>query len=131
MPSLEPGKPRSPVAAYLPDFIKIIPPAADLPAMKAAWSGVWSGWACRNWACATRLAVVTVTTDGAWIIYSFVTGSGRSYLTQVQARFVGDELQADFGGGSRVSYRMRPDSNVEFMWSQGQNWAVGILTKDE
>jgi hypothetical protein len=131
MASLEPGKSRSPVAAYLPANTEITPPAADLPAAKAAWSGKWSGWACQNWVCDTKLAVEKVTTDGAAIIYSFASQRWGPVVLHAEAKFAGDELQADIGGGERVAYRMRSDGNIDFMWTQGQNWAAGILSKEK
>jgi len=131
MPTLAPGKSNSPVAAYLPANTEITPPEADVPAAKAAWSGKWSGWACRDIACDTKLAVEKVTTDGATIIYSFASGQVKPFMTRAQAKFVGDELQADIGGGANVAYRMRSDGNIEFLWTRGQAWVAGILSKDK
>jgi hypothetical protein len=83
MPTLAPGKSSSPVAAYLPANTEITPPGAELPAAKAAWSGKWSGWACRDFVCDTKLAVEKVTTDGATIIYSFASGRAKPFMTRV------------------------------------------------
>lgn len=130
MSSLEPGKSSSPVTFYLPANTEITPPASDLPATKAAWSGRWSGWACRDQACDTKLAVEKVTNDGASIIYSFASKQGKS-VVRLEAKFVGNELQADTGGGARVAYRMRPDGHVDFLWAKGQAWEAGILSKDK
>lgn len=131
MPTLAPGKSDSPVAASLPANTEITPPGADVPAAKAAWSGKWRGWACRDFACDTKLAVEKVTTDGATIIYSFASAQVRPFMTRVQAKFVGDELQAEIGGGARVTYRMRSDANIEFLWTRGQASAAGILSKEK
>jgi hypothetical protein len=30
-----------------------------------------------------------------------------------------------------VAYRMRSDGDIEFLWTQGQNWVAGILSKDK
>lgn len=131
MPTLEPGKSNSPVAAYLPANTEITPPVAGLPPSKAAWSGKWSGWACADRVCDTKLAVEKVATDGAAIIYSFASQQVKPFVTRVQAKFVGDELQADIGGGARITYRMRSDGNIDFLWTRGQGWAAGILSKDK
>jgi len=130
MPTLAPGKSNSPVAATLPTNTEIAPPGADVPAAKTAWSGKWSGWACRDFACDTKLAVEKVTMDGATIIYSFASGRAKPFMTRVQAKFVGDELQADIGGDARVAYRMRTDGNIEFLYTRGQSWVAGILSKE-
>ncbi len=131
MPTLAPGKSNSPVAATLPANTEITPAGADVPAAKAAWSGRWSGWACRDFACDTKLAVEKVTRDGATIIYSFASGQLKPFMTRVQARFVGNELQADIGGDARVFYRMRSDGNIDFLWTRGQGWIAGILSKEK
>lgn len=131
MPTLVPGKSSSPVAAYLPANTEIVPPAANLPPTKAAWSGKWSGWACADRVCDTKLAVEKVTNDGASIVYSFASQSVRPFATRAQAKFVGNELQADIGGGANIAYLMRPDGNIDFLWTRGQAWAAGILSKDK
>ena len=131
MASLEPGKSNSPVPAHLPANTEITPPAGDLPAVRAGWSGKWTGWACQNRVCDTRLAVKKVTTDGAAIIYSFASQQVGPVVLHVEAKFVGDELQADIGGGAQVAYRMRSDGNIDFMWTRGQNWVAGILSREK
>ena len=112
-------------------YVGIIPPAADLPPAKAAWSGIWSGWACRNKTCDIKLAVREVRADGATIIYSFASPWIGPFMTQVEAEFVGEEVQAYIGKGISVAYRMRTNGYVECLLTQGENWVAGVLSRDK
>ncbi len=127
----QPRKSTSPVAAALPADIQITPPAADLPGARAAWSGIWSGWACGERACDTKLAVEKVTAEGATIVYSFASRDVPPFVERTTAKFVGDELQAVLGGGALITYRMRPDGSLDFLWTKGQDWSVGILSREK
>ncbi len=133
-PSLRASAPRkstSPVAAFLPADLQITPPAANLPAANAAWSGIWSGWACRKRSCDTKLAVEQVTAEGATIVYSFASQTVPPHVERTNARFVGHTLQAGLSGGARIMYRMRPDGALDFLWTNDQDWSTGILSRDQ
>ena len=129
--NLLPGESNSPVAAYLPANTKIIPPAIGLPPEKAVWSGKWRGWADRDRKGDARLVVEQVTDDGAKIIYSYASNTIKPFVRRMQAKFVGNELQADIDANVRVFYRMRPDGDVEFLWRKGETWVAGILSKEK
>ncbi len=129
--SLPPRKSTSPVAAPLPADLQITPPAADLPSAQAAWSGIWSGWACRERACDTKLVVETITAAGARIVYSFASQSVPPFSERLVATFVGDSLQAVLGGGARIRYRMRPDGDLDFLWINDGDWSTGILAREK
>ncbi len=133
-PSLRAGHPTrstSPASAFLPADLQITPPAADLPAAKAAWSGIWSGWACRERACDTKLAVEKITAEGATIVYSFASRTVPPFVERTSARFVGHTLQAGLSGGARIMYRVRPDGALDFLWTNDQDWSTGILSREQ
>ena len=132
MPTLKPGKSNSPVATHLPDNTKIAPPAANLPATRAWWSGVWSGWACRDQADDIKLAIEEVTADRAEIIYSAASGKRKPFVIRVRGWFVRDELRADISSDARVAFRMRSDGNIDFLHTRthSNGWCAGVLSKD-
>ena len=132
MANLKPGESNSPVAVELPTDTKITPPAIDLPPEKASWSGKWRGWACKDGVCDTKLAVETISNEGAAIIYCFASAQVKPFVMRVQAKFAGNELRTDIGsGGASVAYRMRTDGNIDFLWMKGKSWAAGILSKEK
>lgn len=131
MKSQLPGDSNSPVSAYLPANTKITAPEIGLPPEKAAWSGKWRGWADRDRQGDVRLAVEMVTTEGAAIIYSYASNAVKPFARRLQAKFVGNELQADLSKDVRVFYRMRPDGDIEFMWLKGKFWVIGVLSKEQ
>lgn len=90
------------------------PPASDVPADKAKWSGKWIGWACNSRVCDTKLAVEKITVEGASIIYAFASERVKPSIGRVNAQFLGDELRAEFPNGLKIAYRMRPEGDLEF-----------------
>ncbi|MEK6666483.1 MAG: hypothetical protein AABZ20_08685 [candidate division NC10 bacterium] len=131
MPKLDPGLSTSPVAAVVPPSVTVEPPAPDVPPDKARWSGKWSGWACQDRVCDTKLVVEKVTTEGATIIYAFASAKAKPFTARLEAKFVGDELQATPRSGAKLAYRMRKEGDIEFLWRSGGQWAAGILSKDK
>jgi hypothetical protein len=131
MPNLRTGTPASPVAVVLPNTT-VEQPAPAVPAEKARWSGMWAGYACKDRVCETKLVVEKVTIEGATIVYAFASADVRpSYSIRVEARFVGDELQATLPDGSKVAYRMRKEGDVEFLYRRETRWAAGLLSKEK
>jgi len=132
MPYSFPGQSTSPVAAVLPEGIKIEPPAKNVPADKARWSGSWKGWACEDRVCDTRLVVETVDANRASIVYAFASATMKPLTQRVEGTFVGDELQGTTYGGNRIVYRFRSSGEIEFLWFRPGYAARtgGILTKD-
>ena len=132
MPTLQPAASKSPVAAVVLPDAKVEPPAADVPADKARWSGRWSGWACRAYACDTKLVVEKVSAADATIVYAFASASVAPFTTRASAQFVGDELHATLPNGAKLKYRMRSSGDVvEFHYQQGRDWATGILSREK
>ena len=124
-----PGSSASPVAAVLPADVAVTAPAQDVPADKARWSGQWSGWACRDAVCDTKLVVELVTAEGATIVYAFASERVKPFSTRLHAKFVEDEMRAELRGGARIAYRMRASGDLEFVWQKGGEWAAGVLSK--
>jgi len=129
MPALERGVSEGSMSAVLPNDIVVETPGADVSSERAKWSGKWSGWACRSRKCDTKLVVEKVSNDGAFIIYAFASESVKPFTVRLQARFVGEELQATLEGGARVAYRMRDEGDLEFLWWKGGQSAAGVLSK--
>jgi hypothetical protein len=130
MPTLVAGPSSSPIAAVRPDDARVIPPASDVPADKRRWSGNWAGWACSDRACDTKLVVETVTADSATIVYSFASAQVGKTMHRVEARFIGNELQATLPSGSQITYRMREEGSIEFLWRRDTRSVAGLLTKE-
>ena len=132
MPQLKPTISTSPNKANLPADLKVVPPAADVPPERALWSGTWTGWACHDAVCETRLAVETVTREGADVVYVFADARQKGNPVRVAGKFSGSELQATLPSGGTITYRLRADGNMEFLFTQSaEQWAVGLLTKDK
>lgn len=130
MSRLSPSSSVSPVDAVLPANVIVEPPTPDVPPDKARWSGKWSGWACQDRVCSTKLVVEKVTADAAGIIYAFASADAKPPPERVEAKFVGDELQATLRSDAKLAYRMRIDGNLEFLFRRGNQWAAGILSRD-
>jgi len=106
-------------------------PGADVSPDKAKWSGRWAGWACRQQSCDARLIVEKVTAEGASIIYGFASKDVAPVTARLEAKFVGQELQATFRDGATVAYRMRPEGDVEVYYRRESYWYGGVLSKEK
>lgn len=107
MSSLTVGPSESPVAAVLPPDVTIAPPEAALTVDKARWSGLWQGWGCMGRACDIRIAIESVTPNGATLVYAGASDQQAQVTDRAQARFVGNELQAHLHTGARLVLRLR------------------------
>jgi hypothetical protein len=126
----EPGLTQSPVSVIMWS-VDIEPPGRDVPPDKARWSGNWAGWACRNQACDARLIVEKVTPGGATIIYGFASERVKPVTARLEAKWVGQQLEATFRDGAKVAYRMRPEGDVEVYYRKGAEWYGGVLSKEK
>ena len=130
-PAPMPGPSKSPVPAPLPADVTITLPDATTPAAKSRWSGRWSGWACLDSVCDTRLAVERIGADGAGFVYVFGSASIKPNPQRVDGKFVGEELHGTLASGSRVAYRVRPDGALDFLFlPRTGNPVGGVLTKE-
>ena len=114
----------------LPPEISITPPAANLPADKARWSGVWKGWACWASLCDVKIAIEKVTDTGATLAYA--GGSEQTTLNdRGEAQFVNDELVFRVKTGARLVLRLRANGEMELsIWRPDtQLIATGVLTQ--
>jgi len=127
---LEPGLSQSPVSVIMWS-VDIEVPGPEVPPNKARWSGKWTGWACRNQACEAKLIVEKVKPDGAAIIYGFASAQVKPVSVRLDAKFVGEDLEASFRDGSKVSYHMRPEGDLEVYYAKGSYWYGGVLSKDK
>ena len=132
MPTLQPARSMSPMAAKLPANVSIEAPSPDLPSKIAAWSGKWSGWTGRNQVGDLRLAVETVSAEGATLVYGFADSrTTEPFIVRVPAKFVGDELQATLpGNGALIVFRMRDPRVVEFRYDNGEQKSFGVMAKE-
>lgn len=130
--SMMPAHAESPTLAVLPDGVRITAPEAAVPAQRAAFSGTWRGWACRGWQCDVALAVESVSTTGARLVYARGVGREAVRTLHLDAVFEGDELHAPFPtGGRRLELRLRARGVMEMLirGSDGDWLAVGVLTR--
>lgn len=122
---------RSPVKSAFPQDVAIRPPPATLSADKSRWSGKWSGWACSNQVCDTRLAVESLSNEGADIVYAYASETAPAFNQRVKATFVGNELHGTLRSGATIRYRMRAVGEVEFIVHlKDGGYAAGLLTRD-
>jgi hypothetical protein len=126
----EPGLSQSPVSVVMWS-VDIERPGPDVPPDKARWSGKWAGWACRSQECDARLIVEKVTPAGASIIYGFASKRVKPVTARLDAKFVGERLEATFRDGARVAYRMRPEGDIEVYYRKGSAWYGGVLSKEK
>ena len=87
-----PAPSESEVASELPPSVAALPPDASLPPALSRWSGTWNGWSCRDALCDSRVAIYNLTASGAVVDYAAASAS-QTINDNVEARFVGDELQ--------------------------------------
>ncbi len=73
--------------------------------------------------------VEQVTAEGATIAYSFASRTVPPFLERTTARFVWETLQAVLSGVTRITYRMRPNGDLDFLWTKGQGWLTGVLSR--
>lgn len=101
--------------ATLPADLRIAPPAADVPAAYAAFSGVWVG----TWddGMASKLAVQRVDAEGevftvyAWGDAPWGTAGGR---TTAIGRIEGSTLRLEpLGNGARAAFERRDDGTLD------------------
>jgi dienelactone hydrolase len=130
MPGLAPGLSESSVAAVLPSDITITPPAANLSADKARWSGMWTGWACGASLCDVKVAVEKVTDTGATLVYAG-SSSQSTVNDRGEALFVNDELVFRVKTGANLVLRLRPTGEMEFsIWKPDTRLiSTGLLTQ--
>lgn len=131
MPDLVAGFSESSVAAVLPTDVVITPPSASLPVDKARWSGVWQGWACMSRACDIRVAIESVSTTGATVVYAGASEQQPQVTDRAQGSFVGNELHARLHTGARLVLRLRGgvDEMEMSVWRpETQLLAAGVLT---
>jgi hypothetical protein len=129
--SMQPGTSTSPNAAVFPELLTIEPASPTLPAERAKWLGKWSGWACSSRSCDIKLAVLQATPDTARVIHLFASKDYKPDGTVRDAVFVDDELRIRFGGGYRMTYRMRPNGVIEaFYVDRTGRMSRGVMTKE-
>ena len=133
MPDLVAGFSESSVPAVLPTDVVITPPDASVPADKARWSGAWQGWACIFRACDIRIAIESVTTTVATVVYAGVSERQPQMTGRSQGSFVGSELHARLQTGERLVLRLREGTASEMevsVWrAEKQLLLAGVLSK--
>ena len=126
---LKPGTSTSAIKATLPDNVQIVAPSADVPKELSAFSGIWHGWMCRDRVCDTKLAVEKLRPNGGTIVYAFGSEQLGTFRERMPATFANSELKATTSYGTSVTYRMRPDGNLDMYWQSEGSWMSGILSK--
>lgn len=124
---------RSPNPADPPTTLDISPPDSSVPLARAAWVGIWKGWACHHAACAVSLVVEKVSGDMADVIYVFANQQRKASPFRTQAAFAGDELHISFSSGGAAAFRIRKDGNMDYLFL-GQNRApvaAGLLRREQ
>lgn len=134
---LRPGESCSQTKAELPEGVTIVPPNNSVPAEKAAFSGFWNGWMCRNAVTAHKLAVSEVTNEGASVVYVVANKNFTpytSYSDRIKMWFIAGELRGKLlPSQNKITYAMRPDGNLNVKWvkeGDPENWCTGILSKE-
>lgn len=118
-------------AIRLPADVRLTRAAPAAAGARAAWSGGWRGWGCQGFSCDVGLVVEDIRGDQATIVVALAAAGGLDISQRLQARFVGNELEARLADGTSVHFRQRPDRQLDFMWRRQQDWVGGVLTKDD
>lgn len=131
MPSLVHDLSLSSAAALLPNDVRIHPVAPDTLDARAAFSGLWKGWACQNRRSDTAIAVEQVTNSGATLVYAFAGQNQANPSVRIDATFEGKELHGTLASGASLTYRIRNGGFLEFLWQSKdrKQWAAGILKR--
>jgi hypothetical protein len=118
------------VKAEISDDLRLAPAHTKDPA-KAAYGGVWEGWMCRDKVTDIKLAVDSVTDNGATILYAAGSSSFGTYNETLNGRFsnTAELLEAQFGRGDKLYAGMRPDGNLNIKWALGDRWCTGVLAR--
>ncbi len=129
---LKPGESSSPMKAVLPDDLTIEAPGDGVSDSEAAYSGIWTGWMCRNRIGSTKLAVEKIHGD-AHIVYAFASALTREpFARKLKAKFKDGELVVKFRNEITVTYGMRPDGHLNVKWQNPRTNArcYGILSRE-
>lgn len=130
MASLRPAETASPVIAQLAE-ISIAPPSQTVADTTNRWLGIWTGWACQDQACSTKLAVESVD-PAVSLVFAFASGRfGKTGPVKVAGEIVGNELRAKLPNDEQLAYRMRDDGTVEFLYLRSKGRAMGVLQRDK
>jgi hypothetical protein len=105
--ALEPEASESPIAAVIPAGVVVRAPDASLRSETARWSGIWTGWAGNARLSDLKLVVESLSHDGATLFYAVGSTRTGAVSERLSGRFCGDELQATFNSGMRLTLRMR------------------------
>ena len=125
---LEPAVSQSKFKATFPTA-PVVPPDASVSPEKAKWSGKWEGWACKDFSCDAKLAVLSVTNEGAKIAPGWAGNSAASPTRIRDAVFVGNELHV-LEGDPRWYYRMRKAGDIEVLrTTDAGGMGYGVLNK--
>ena len=131
MAALEPDKSDSPVAAVWPDDVVLHAPDGALSPDKARWSGRWTGWAWQGRLCDIKLAVESVTAEGAEVVYSRGAALLGKLCERLTMRFAGNELRATLGNGVEFFLRMRSTEPVVELFGRIARFQfAGVLAKE-
>lgn len=109
---LLPGPSNSPVAAALPEQVRVMAPGPDVPKDQGAFSGIWHGWMCKGKITDQKLAVVHIDKNGAAIIFARGRAGTKPLRRRLRGEFVGDELRATMPNGAELFYKLRADGHM-------------------
>ncbi len=122
--------------AVLPPHLVVAPPAAKTPAGIKEYSGLWSGWMCRNRDTDLKVAFTKVAAKQATATIAWAGGGAApGHLTQRLA-LVGDEFRFDTGEVSYKFHLRTFDERVgvetmDVLTIRGDGtWCSGVLRKD-
>jgi hypothetical protein len=116
------------------------PPAADVPAERTRWFGIWTGWVADKYAnnkfrddkpCSVKLGVPQITANSVVVAYAFACDEKNpQYVSVTDGSFVGDELRTVTTGGAKLAWRFRSQDVIEFASDYNGILAWGVLTRD-
>mgnify|MGYP003701001505 CR=1 FL=1 len=127
---LRAGESKSLRKAKLPGSLRIEKPSKGIRSELRAYSGVWSGWLCRNGTTDVKVAVKRVTRTGAAVVYAVAARRIKPRHFDVAAKWKAGVLEFDLPRSSAVVYlRRRPDGNLDIKWERWPRWCTGVLNK--
>lgn len=129
-PNARPGRSRSKHQAQIPQGVRIVPPAPDVPEPLRFASGSWEGWAGGNAQSSIAIAIREVGRDGGHGVYVYADDFTPPRVWDWTFSLVnGNEMRGRVGFGS-VTLRARPDGHMDFLFLPFSGvWSSGVLSR--
>jgi dienelactone hydrolase len=100
-------------------------------AIAVKWSGLWTGWGCRNFACDAKVKVLEIGPHGAKVVFGVVGFDPIPKVYELQMQWLGEELVAQIDDKFSLALRLRSSGDMEFLAFErgGISFVAGLVSK--